>query len=283
MRDGDTPGRFGGDEFVIVCPDIGGPSDALAVAERIRAALEPPFSIRGTEVFVGASVGVVVADGTADPATLLKHADIAAYRAKERGRNRAELFDENLRSSVATRLDTESAFRRALDTGELVRALPAGRVGAHSGEITGFEALVRWERPGHGLVQPGEFLPIAEDTGLIVPMGKQVLRIACAQIAAWARQFPDGASPWVVGEPLGRPARPDRSRRRRRARSSPSRARPPSSLCIEITETLLMQDTPTTIDTLQPPARARRLARDRRLRHRLLVAQLPAAAPGRRC
>jgi diguanylate cyclase (GGDEF)-like protein/PAS domain S-box-containing protein len=113
VREVDTAGRFGGDEFVIVCPDIAGASGALMAAERIRIALEDPFSVRGTEVFVGASVGVVVADGFADPDTLLKHADIAAYRAKERGRNRAELFDENLRSSVATRLETESAFRRA--------------------------------------------------------------------------------------------------------------------------------------------------------------------------
>jgi diguanylate cyclase (GGDEF)-like protein/PAS domain S-box-containing protein len=248
VRDGDTPGRFGGDEFVIVCPDIGGPSDALALAERIRVALEPPFSIRGTEVFVGASVGVVVANGTADPATLLKYADIAAYRAKERGRNRAELFDENLRSSVATRLDTESAFRRALDSDELVvHYQPV--VSVHSGEITGFEALVRWERPGFGLVPPGEFLSIAEDTGLIVPMGKQVLRIACAQIAAWSRQFPDLACPRVaVNLSAGQVGQTDLVDDVERILAESGAT--PSSLCIEITETLLMQDTPATIDTL---------------------------------
>jgi diguanylate cyclase (GGDEF)-like protein/PAS domain S-box-containing protein len=248
VRDGDTPGRFGGDEFVIVCPDIGGPSDALALAERIRAALEPPFSIRGTEVFVGASVGVVVANGSADPATLLKYADIAAYRAKERGRNRAELFDENLRSTVATRLDTESAFRRALDSNELVvHYQPV--VSVHSGEITGFEALVRWERPGFGLVAPGEFLSIAEDTGLIVPMGKQVLRIACAQIAAWSRQFPDQACPRVaVNLSAGQVGQTDLVDDVEQILAESGAE--PNSLCIEITETLLMQDTPATIDTL---------------------------------
>ena len=130
-----------------MCPDIGGASDALAGRRTDPRSLEAPFSVRGTEAFVGASVGVVVADGTADPATLLKHADIAAYRAKERGRNRAELFDENLRSSVATRLDTESAFRRGLDAAKLVvHYQPV--VSVRSGEITGFEALVRWNRPG---------------------------------------------------------------------------------------------------------------------------------------
>jgi len=254
VRDGDTPGRFGGDEFVIVCPDIGGPSDALALAERIRATLESPFTIRGTEVFVGASVGVVVADGTADPATLLKYADIAAYRAKERGRNRAELFDENLRSSVATRLDTETAFRRGLDAGELaVHYQPV--VSVRSGEITGFEALVRWNRPGHGIVQPGEFLQIAEDTGLIVPMGKHVLRIACAQIAEWSRQSPDGSCPRVaVNLSAGQVGQIDLVDDVERILTESGAT--PSSLCIEITETLLMQDTPATIDTLN---RLRRL------------------------
>src|SRR6185295_1199849 len=149
-----------------------------------RVALEAPFVVRGTEAFVGASVGVVVADGGADPATLLKHADIAAYRAKERGRNRSELFDENLRSEVATRLETESAFRRGLDAGEmLLHYQPV--VSVLTGEIKGFEALARWDRRGYGLVQPAGFLAIAEDTGLIVPMGLQLLRMACEQIAAW--------------------------------------------------------------------------------------------------
>jgi diguanylate cyclase (GGDEF)-like protein/PAS domain S-box-containing protein len=248
VREGDTAGRFGGDEFVIVCPEIGSASDALVAAERIRVALEAPFFVRGTEAFVGASVGVVVAGGNADSATLLKHADIAAYRAKERGRNRAELFDENLRSSVATRLDTESAFRRGLDTGEmLLHYQPV--ISVRTGEIQGFEALARWNRRGHGLVQPGDFLEIAEDTGLIVPMGLQLLRIACDQIAAWAGSFPDGSSPWVsVNLSAGQLGQinlvDDVARILRESGASPR------SLCIEITETLLMQDTPTTIDTL---------------------------------
>ncbi len=249
VREGDTAGRFGGDEFVIVCPDVAGASEALMVAERIRAALEKPFFVRGTEVFVGASVGVVVADGAADPGTLLKHADIAAYRAKDRGRNRAELFDENLRSSVATRLDTESAFRRGLDTGELVLHYQPV-VSVRSGEIMGFEALARWNRQGHGLVQPADFLPIAEDTGLIVPMGLQVLHLACAQIAAWRGKFTDGSSPWVsVNLSAGQLGQTDLvdDVARILAESGAS----PSSLGIEITETLLMQDTPTTIDTLK--------------------------------
>ena len=249
VRDVDTAGRFGGDEFVIVCPDIEGASGALLVAERIRAELEQPFVVRGTEVFVGASVGVVVADGSADPGTLLKHADIAAYRAKERGRNRAELFDENLRSSVATRLDTESAFRRGLDNGELLLYYQPV-ISVRTGAITGFEALVRWDREGRGIVQPGEFLAIAEDTGLIVPMGIQLLKLACAQIAAWRGRFPDGSSPWVsVNLSAGQLAQTDLVDEVARILAESGAS--PRSLCIEITETLLMQDTPATIETLR--------------------------------
>ena len=248
VREGDTPGRFGGDEFVIVCPEIGGVADALAVAERIRIALEAPFSVRGTEAFVGASVGVVVADGASDPGTLLKHADIAAYHAKERGRNRAELFDEKLRSAVASRLDIENAFRRGLDSGEIVLHYQPV-ISVRDGEIKGFEALCRWNRPGYGLVPPADFLGIAEETGLIVPMGLQVLRLACAQIASWAGRFPDGSGPWVsVNLSAGQLAQVDLVDDV--ARILMETGASPRSLCIEITETLLMQDTPTTIDTL---------------------------------
>jgi EAL domain-containing protein (putative c-di-GMP-specific phosphodiesterase class I) len=200
-------------------------------------------------VFVGASVGVVVADGGADADTLLKHADIAAYRAKERGRNRAELFDESLRSSVSTRLDTESAFRRGLDNGELVLHYQPV-VSLRSGQITGFEALARWNRPGYGMVQPGDFLPIAEDTGLIVPMGIQVLEMACAQIAAWSGAFADGSRPWVsVNLSAAQLAQTNLVDDVERILADSGAA--PSSLGIEITESLLMQDTPATIDTLK--------------------------------
>jgi len=249
VREGDTAGRFGGDEFVIVCPDIDGASEAVIVAERIRAALDTPFAVRGSEMYVGASVGVVVADGNSDAGTLLKHADIAAYRAKERGRNRTELFDEQLRSAVATRLETEQAFRRALDSDELLLHYQPV-VSARDGAVTGFEALARWNRPGHGIVAPGEFLAIAEETGLIVPMGLHLLHLACTQIAAWAGRAADGSSPWVsvnlsAGQ-LGQTELVDDV-----ARILAETGAAPSSLCIEITETLLMQDTPTTIDTLR--------------------------------
>ncbi len=248
VRESDTAGRFGGDEFVAVCPDIDAPQDALVIAERIRRELESPFHIRGMEAFVGASVGVVVADGTADAGVLLRHADIAAYRAKERGRNCVELFDENLRSSVATRLETESAFRRGLEAGEVVLHYQPV-VSVSTGELHGFEALARWNRPGHGVRPPSEFLAIAEDTGLIVPMGQQVLRTACAQIAQWTGRLPDGSTPRVSVN-LSACQLAQAHLVEEISFILMESGASPQSLCIEITENLLMQDTPATIDTL---------------------------------
>jgi diguanylate cyclase (GGDEF)-like protein len=249
VREGDTAGRFGGDEFVIVCPDVAGAAEAVSIAERVRAALDEPFSVRGTEMYVGASIGVVVARGEGESDTMLKHADIAAYRAKERGRNRVELFDEHLRSAVATRIDTERAFRRALDEDELcLHYQPV--VSTHGGEIIGFEALARWNRPGHGVVAPGEFLAVAEDTGLIVPMGMRLLRTACEQIVRWTDAQADGPCPWVSvnlsAAQLGQVDLVDEVERTLAETGAPA-----DRLCIEFTESLLMQDTPATIETLQ--------------------------------
>jgi diguanylate cyclase (GGDEF)-like protein/PAS domain S-box-containing protein len=249
VREGDTAGRFGGDEFVIVCPDVADAAEAVAIAERVRASLDEPFSVRGTQMYVGASIGVVVAGGEGEADTMLKHADIAAYRAKERGRNRVELFDEHLRSAVAVRIETELAFRRALDEDELcLHYQPV--VTTRGGEVVGFEALARWDRPGHGIVGPGEFLAVAEDTGLIVPMGMRFLRTACEQIVRFAAAAPDGSCPWVSvnlsASQLGQLDLVDEV-----ASALAETGAPADRLCIEITESLLMQDTPTTIDTLQ--------------------------------
>jgi diguanylate cyclase (GGDEF)-like protein len=188
VRGGDMAARLGGDEFVVVCSEINGTDEALAVGQRLLELVEAPFSIDGVEVFVGASIGIAIADGASDSATLLRHADTAAYRAKETGRNRCELFDDALRAEVQHRLATESALRRALERSELIlHYQPIVRTVDAS--ICGFEALVRWDRPGLGLVGPDEFLAIAEDSGLIVPIGLDVLRMGCSQAAAWQARF----------------------------------------------------------------------------------------------
>jgi diguanylate cyclase (GGDEF)-like protein/PAS domain S-box-containing protein len=241
VREIDTPGRFGGDEFVVVCPDLADVRDVVLIAERIRQLLEEPFLVRGAPVFISASVGIAVADAETDAATLLGQADTAAYRAKDRGRNRYEIFDEDLRASVARRLETETGLRRALEHDEL-RLVYQPIVEMVSGDIVGFEALVRWERDGqlHG---PAEFLTVAEETGLIVPLGQQVLEKACHQIATWRRALPGIRLPRLsVNLSARQLAHPDLAKEIRRTLATTGVH--PAELCLEITETVLMQDTP---------------------------------------
>jgi diguanylate cyclase (GGDEF)-like protein/PAS domain S-box-containing protein len=241
VREIDTPGRFGGDEFVVVCPDLADVRDVVMIAERIRQLLEEPFQIRGMPVFISASVGIAVADAETDAATLLGQADTAAYRAKDRGRNRYEIFDEDLRASVASRLETETGLRYALAHDEL-RLVYQPIVEMSSGGIAGFEALVRWERDGQ-LHLPAEFLAVAEETGLIVPLGQQVLEQACHQIASWRRALPGVRLPRLsVNLSARQLAYPDLARDVRRTLAATGVH--PEDLCLEITETVLMQDTP---------------------------------------
>ncbi len=189
LRGSDIAGRFGGDEFVVLCPQLASPTDATVVADRIRRRLAQPFTVRETEVFVGASIGIAIADHVSDAATLFSEADTAAYRAKERGRNRVELFDRELRATIARRVQTEASLRHALESNEL-RLHYQPVIAVDSGALSGFEALVRWERPGHGLVTPADFLAIAEERGLIVPIGRWITETACRQLAEWDRLAP---------------------------------------------------------------------------------------------
>jgi diguanylate cyclase (GGDEF)-like protein len=246
VRDIDTPGRFGGDEFVVVCPDLAGIRDVVAIAERIRHQLEQPFEIRNVQVFVGASIGIAVADDHSDPEGLLSQADTAAYRAKERGRNRYEIFDDDLRMLVAQRLDIEAGLRHALDHDEL-RLYYQPIVAIERGDVVGFEALVRWQR-GTELISPDHFLGIAEETGLIVPLGRQVIEKACRQLAAWDTMLGVRVPHLAVNLSARQLTQPDLASDVRRAlRAS---GIDPNRLCLEITETVLMQDTPQVIATI---------------------------------
>jgi EAL domain-containing protein (putative c-di-GMP-specific phosphodiesterase class I) len=245
VRDIDTPGRFGGDEFVVVCPDLNDVRDVVAIAERIRELLETPAVIRGVPVFVGASIGIAVADTSidadVDAATLLGQADTAAYRAKDRGRNRYEIFDEELRATVAKRLDTEMGLRHALEHRELCLVYQP-IVEIERNEVVGFEALVRWRRDGE-LVGPAEFLDVAEETGLIVPLGQQVLEMACRQLAEWERALPVGRVPRLsVNLSARQLTQPELAQDVRNILDATGVK--PEHLCLEITETVLMQDTP---------------------------------------
>jgi diguanylate cyclase (GGDEF)-like protein/PAS domain S-box-containing protein len=247
LRDGDTPGRFGGDEFVVVCPTLDDPHDVVQVADRVLERLAEPFDVDGIEVYAGASIGIAVAELGIDAETLLRQADTAAYRAKDHGRNRYEIFDAELRASVFARLQTEVALRQALDNDELL-VLYQPIVTAVTNELVGFEALVRWDRPGHGRLAPAEFLAVAEDTGLIVPLGRHVLSQACTQLAAWQRQRPDRPPFLAVNLSPRQLLSSDLvdDVRLTVERSSVD----PRNLWLELPETLLVHDTPHLVSLL---------------------------------
>jgi diguanylate cyclase (GGDEF)-like protein len=188
-RSSDTVARLSGDEFVVVCERSGGVRRVVELAERLGAAIGRPLILSSGEHFLTASIGIALAETKADTAaSMLRDADAAMYRAKHRGPGRYELFDGTVRDQVLTRLRTEAELRHAIERGELcVHYQPI--VDATSGRPVATEALVRWEHPTHGLIPPLDFIPIAEETGLIIELGRYVLERACAQAAEWQRRF----------------------------------------------------------------------------------------------
>ena len=240
LRPEDLTARFGGDEFALLCVDVEDEAAALAIGERINQGLEAPFSVGGNELHVSASVGVALArPGEDNGDSLLRDADAAMYAAKQHGRARCELFGEPLRERATERLVLENDLRRAIERDELqVFYQPIVALG--TGKVMGVEALVRWLHPERGLVGPNEFIAIAEDTGLIVPIGEFVLDRALAQIAQWdadegplagiyasvnvsARQLPNSALLFMVDRTLAR------------------HAIDPGRLTLELTESVLME------------------------------------------
>jgi diguanylate cyclase (GGDEF)-like protein/PAS domain S-box-containing protein len=187
LRVRDTIGRFGGDEFAAILMLPEGPSTALVVIEKIRETLRRPFDLQGHEVTATASIGVTVyPDDGSDADTLIKYADTAMYRAKEAGRDAYRFFTAEMNAQSLARLDLENALRRAIDNEEFVLYFqPKVHIG--SGRISGAEALIRWKRPGHGMVSPALFIPILEETGLIVRVGTWVLNEACRKISEWGK------------------------------------------------------------------------------------------------
>jgi diguanylate cyclase (GGDEF)-like protein/PAS domain S-box-containing protein len=180
-----TVARLGGDEFTVLLDDIKDPSDAKRAADRMMKALVPPFILGGKEVFTSVSIGIALSNSAYEqPEDILRDADTAMYRAKSQGKARYEVFDADMRASVMARLQLETDLRHALDRGEF-KNFYQPIVALVSGEIAGFEALLRWQHPSRGLLGPIEFIPVAEETGLIRELGWWNLREACRQISEW--------------------------------------------------------------------------------------------------
>jgi len=191
LRPKDTAARIGGDEFVILLEDFGGEGDPVRVAERVQAEMSRPLELGGQEVSATVSIGIVLMSAALydRPEDVLRDADIAMYRAKTGGRARCQVFGAEMHAHAVALLRLETDLRRAVER-EQFRLHYQPIVSLESGRITGFEALVRWQHPQRGLVGPGEFLPLAEETGLILSLGRWVLREACRQNGRWRRQFP---------------------------------------------------------------------------------------------
>ncbi|MGY6499768.1 MAG: putative bifunctional diguanylate cyclase/phosphodiesterase [Acidimicrobiales bacterium] len=248
LRVGDTVGRLGGDEFLMVCTDVGGPVDAMAIAQRAVDVLRDPVASAGNEVIVRASIGVALADRadiTADE--IIRNADHAMYRAKERGRDAIAMFDQADHERVMTRVDIERSLHGAHERGELLLHFqPVFRLPDRRQESV--EALVRWERPGSGVVYPRDFIGVAEDSGLIVPLGGWVIEEAFRSAAAWPEVSPGTAMKVAVNlspRQLSAPGLLDRINR-----MFDRTGLDPSTLCFEVTESALVRDEELAIATL---------------------------------
>ncbi|MDQ1255689.1 MAG: hypothetical protein QG656_282 [Candidatus Hydrogenedentes bacterium] len=240
-RENDTVARFGGDEFVILLNDIRDIADAIRVAERIQESFKTPLQVGPHEVFTSASIGIALsATGYDQPEEFLRNADTAMYRAKAQGKARHEVFDADMYTQALARMTIETDLRRSVDLNEfLVYYQPI--VDLRNGTITAFEALVRWNHPERGIVSPVEFIPIAEETGLILPIGQWVLAEACRQVQQWHEQIPTAAS-IIISVNLSTKQFQQKDLLGEIARVLEQTGLEPHCLKIEITESAIMDD-----------------------------------------
>ena len=238
VRDRDFISRWGGDEFTILLPDASTQKDVDAIACRIHKALKNPFQLDGHSVYVGGSIGIsLYPENGKDAETLLKNADTALYRVKENGRSNHEFYSQSFRTESMERLTLEADLRDALGRDELLLYYQP-RMNAQTGEIIHLESLIRWQHPKMGLVSPGKFIPLAEETGLIIPIGEWVLKTACAQAKVWK----DMGLTMGVGVNLSPLQFQDKSLYGYISEALESTGLPPGMLELEITETAAMQN-----------------------------------------
>lgn len=238
VRKSDTLARLGGDEFVVVVTELHDAQDAMRVATKLIDALRVPFQVEGNELFVSVSVGIsIYPDDGATGEILMANADAAMYRAKEKGRDNFQWFALEMTALAKERMGMENQLRRALELGQLSLHYQP-QCGAH-GELQGFEALMRWEHPTLGMVSPARFIPLAEESGLIIPMGEWALREACTQIAAWRKLGHAANLRMSVNVSAVQFKRADWVETVRRALRDTGLA--PGALELEITESLLLQ------------------------------------------
>jgi diguanylate cyclase (GGDEF)-like protein len=241
LRPGDTVARFGGDEFAVLAEEVGNERGATRIAERIAESLARPFILRDREHFVSASAGIAIGNGSEAPESLIRDADSALYRAKERGRGGYEIFDEVMRSRVIEHMQIENDLRRAIQREELeLHYQPV--IQLRDGSIVAMEALLRWNHPDRGLVGPLGFIPVAEESRLIVPIGRWVIEQACRQAAAWQELHPDSA-PVSVAVNLSARQIADPDLLSHIEGSVRANRIDPSNLWLELTETTLLDET----------------------------------------
>jgi diguanylate cyclase (GGDEF)-like protein/PAS domain S-box-containing protein len=250
LRPSDAAARFGGDEFIVLCEDIKDETAAIRVARRITKAIDAEARLAGArQRFPSISMGIAItSDPSAEAAAMISNADAALYRAKRNGRGRYELFDERMRMRAQERLKDEIALQQAIAREELHLVFQP-QIDLKTGEVAGGEALIRWNHPGRGLVLPGDFIPLAEETNLIVPIGSWVLKQACLTAQLWRAERPI-EKPLTIAVNVSAKQLSHSELVDDVALVLEETATDPSTLCLEITESVIGADSPTSVRQL---------------------------------
>ncbi|HUP86697.1 MAG TPA: EAL domain-containing protein [Acidimicrobiales bacterium] len=247
LRAADTAARFGGDEFAVLVEDINGEPDAVSFAERILTALSTTFIVRGKEVSIGASIGIALNDTSSTLDTVLRSADVAMYAAKVGGRGRFELYQSDMQTVAVARAELEQDLQFAVSNGELaLRYQPV--VSLTTGRMAGVEALLRWDHPSRGVLEPADFLEVAEATGAIIPIGAWVLAEACRQGQEWCSRFPQ--HPFTVSVNLSAVQLFRRDIVDTIANALEGSGFPANALILELTESVLIKNSAAVIERL---------------------------------